>query len=310
MEIRDSNGAGRLSLRTQTLVAFTAVYLIWGSTYLAIRFAIQTLPPFLMAGVRFVIAGACVYVWLRARGTPRPTLRQWISTAITGALLLFTGNGAVVWAEQRVTSSVVALLLATTPSWMVLLDWLRPGGARPDRMTIIGLLLGLAGIVLLIGPSNLASSAQIDLVGAIVVIFAALSWAAGSIYGRHADLPKSPFLSTGMQMLSGGALLLIASVFSGDWTRLHIEAISWQSVTAFVYLILFGSFMAFSAYVWLLKHAPASRVSTYAYVNPVVAVFLGWALANEPITPQTLLAAAVIIGAVVVIITFQKPVAH
>ncbi len=296
--------------RTQTIVAFAAIYIIWGSTYLAIRFAIQTLPPFLMAGVRFVFAGGVLYLWLRARGAPRPTLLQWRNTAIVGALLLFTGNGAVVWAEQRVTSSVVALLLAMTPFWMVMLDWLRPNGTRPTRMTLIGLLFGLAGIVLLIGPGNLVTGNQIDLLGAVTVIFAALSWAAGSIYARHAELPKSPFLSTGMEMLGGGVLLLIASVISGDWTRVRVDAISSQSLLAFGYLIVFGSFMAFSAYVWLLKHAPASRVATYAYVNPVVAVFLGWALANEPVTIQTLLAAAVIIAAVVIIITFQKPAQH
>jgi drug/metabolite transporter (DMT)-like permease len=295
-----------LSMRVQLIAAFAAVYVIWGSTYLAIRFAIQTLPPFLMAGTRFVIAGAMLFAWARLRGAPRPTARQWLGAAVVGLLLLGTGNGAVVWAEQRVVSSVVALLLAVTPIWTALLDWLRPGGARPGRGEIAGLVLGFAGIVLLIGPGNLASGTSIDLLGAVVVLLASLSWAAGTIYARYAKLPNSPLLSTGMEQLAGGAFLLIASVLAGDWGRVRFDAISTSSITAYLYLVFVGSLIAFSAYVWLIKHAPPSRVATYAYVNPVIAVFLGWALASEPLTAQTLIATAVIVAAVALIITNKR----
>jgi drug/metabolite transporter (DMT)-like permease len=243
---------------------------------------------------------------MRLRGAPRPTRHQWLATGIVGALLLVAGNGVVVWAEQRVTSSVVALLLAITPAWMTLLDWLRPGGVRPTRGVTIGLLMGFAGIVLLIGPGKLADSDSIDLVGALAVLGASFAWAVGSIYARHARLPASPLLSTGMEMLTGGLLLLGASVLAGDWTRIHVDSISARSLLAYGYLIGIGSLVGFTAYAWLLKHAPPARVATYAYVNPVIAVFLGWALAGEPLTLQTLIAAAIIVGAVAVIITYRK----
>ncbi|MCL5276092.1 MAG: drug/metabolite exporter YedA [Chloroflexi bacterium] len=299
-------GTAGLSSRVRLIGAFAAIYLIWGSTYLAMRFAIETLPPFLMAGVRFLLAGGALYAWMRWRGAPRPAPRQWAAAAVVGALMLFAGNGGVVWAEQRITSSIVALLLAMTPLWMMLLDWLRPRGVRPTRGSAAGMALGLAGIALLIGPDNLISGNHIDLLSAIVVLLAALAWAAGSIYTRHAHLPDSPLLSTSMQMLVGGALLMTTATLTGDWSRMRIDAISLRSILAVAYLVLFGSLIAFSAYIWLLRHAPASRVATYAYVNPVIAVFLGWALASEPLTPQTLIAAAVIIGAVAIIITCQR----
>ena len=299
-------GTAGLSSRARLIGAFAAVYLIWGSTYLAMRFAIETLPPFLMAGVRFLLAGGALYAWMRLRGAPRPAPRQWAAAGVVGALMLFAGNGGVVWAEQRITSSIVALLLAMTPLWMMLLDWLRPHGVRPTRGSVAGMVLGLAGIALLIGPDNLVSDSPIDLLSAIVVLLAALAWAAGSLYTRHANLPDSPLLSTSMQMLVGGVLLMTTATLTGDWSRMHVDAISLRSILALVYLVLFGSLTAFSAYIWLLRHAPASRVATYAYVNPVIAVFLGWALASEPLTLQTLIAAAVIISAVAIIITYQR----
>jgi len=211
-----------------------------------------------------------------------------------------------VYAEKTVASSVVALVLAITPLWMTLFDWWRPGGMRPGRAEFIGLGLGLAGMVLLIGPSNLTNAPRVDPLGAVLVVFASLSWAIGSIYSRYAHMPSSPLVSTGVEMLSGGAVMLLLSVLAGDWTNFHIEQVTPVSWLAWAYLVV-AALLAFSAYVWLLKHAKPTRVATYAYVNPVIAVFLGWALASEPITPQTLIAAAIIVAAVVIIITYHRP---
>ncbi len=287
--------------RWRVLAAFAAIYLIWGSTYLGIRFAIETLPPFLMAGVRFIVAGTALYGWLRLRGVPRPTRANWAAAALVGALLLLGGNGIVTWAEQRVPSGLAALLVATVPLWMVLLDWLRPGGTRPSGQVILGLACGLAGMALLIGPTDLAGNGALDPVGALALVLATLSWSVGSLYSRRASLAQSPLLATGMEMLMGGLLLLAAGSLTGEWARLNLGGVSLLSVAALGYLIVFGSLIAFSAYVWLLRVTTPARAATYAYVNPVVAVFLGWALAGEPLNARILLAAAIIIAAVVII---------
>ena len=287
------------------IAAFIAVYTIWGATYLGIRFAIETIPPFLMAGSRFVIAGAVLYAWMRLSGAPAPTRMQWRATTMIGALLLLGGNGVLAWAEQLVPSGLAALIISTVPIWMVLLDWLR-GGARPTAGISIGLVLGLVGIALLVGPANLAGGNQLNTLGVIVLLFASLSWATGSLYARRASIPSTPLLATSMEMLTGGGLLLLAGLVAGEGGQLRLDQLSLRSVVAFGYLVFFGSLVGFSAYTWLLRVSTPARVSTYAYVNPVVAVFLGWALAGEALTPQTLLAAAVIITAVVVITTGQS----
>ncbi|MBI5030910.1 MAG: drug/metabolite exporter YedA [Chloroflexi bacterium] len=286
------------------MAALGAVYIIWGSTYLAIRFAIETLPPFLMAGTRFLIAGAILYAAMRFSGVQAPKRVHWRSTAIIAALLLFGGNGGVVWAEQFVPSSVTAVIIATTPLWMVLLDWWR-NGVRPTTGVVIGLLLGLVGIALLVGQGKLDGGNQINPIGAGVLIFATLSWAVGSFYARYAKLPSAPLLGTGMEMLVGGVLFLIAGSVTGEWGRLRLEQVSLQSLVALGYLIVFGAIVAFSAFTWLLRVTPLSIASTYAYVNPVVAVFLGWALAGETLTLQTLMATVVIVTAIVFITTRQ-----
>jgi len=283
--------------------AFAAVYLIWGSTYLAIRFAIETVPPFLMAGARFLLAGVVLYAWMRLRGRSRPTYYHWISAAIVGGLLLLGGNGGVVWAEQRVPSGLTALLITCVPLWMALLNWLRPGGVRPSVAVATGLLAGFGGVTLLVGPGEFAGGAHVDPVGGLVLLLASLSWAAGSLYSRYARFPDSALLATGMEMIAGGALLLLASAATGEWARLDLGAVSLTSLVSFAYLIAFGSLVGFTAYIWLLRVSTPARVSTYAYVNPVVAVFLGWAFAGEPLTPRTLIAAAIIICAVVLITT-------
>ncbi len=291
--------------RWRIATAFAAIYLIWGSTYLGIRIAIETFPPFLMAGIRFSVAGIILYVWSRWRGAPLPSRSHWFAATVVGGLLLLGGNGGVVWAEQHVPSGLTALLIGTVPLWMALLDWLRPGGAKPPKGVIVGLTLGFLGMAILVGPVELAGGDHVDLVGAAVLIFASLSWATGSLYSRRAQLPASPLLATGMEMLAGGALLLIASLLAGEWTRLVPSALSLRSWLALGYLIAFGALIGFTAYIWLLRVTTPAHASTYAYVNPVVAIFLGWAFAGEPLTARTLLAAAVIVAAVVIITTYR-----
>ena len=290
--------------RVKVLAAFAIVYVIWGSTYLAISFGVQTLPPFLFAAVRFLLAGAILYVFARLRGAPRPTRIHWRSALVIGGLLLLGGNGLLVFAERTVPSGIAALIVSTSPIWMTLLDWIRPGGARPRFPVIVGLAIGFAGVALLIGPNALHGN--LPLVGALVVVAGSIGWAAGSVYSRYAPFPKEPLLGSGIEMLAGGALLLALSLVTGEAGQVHLRAISMRSTLALVYLILFGSIVAFSAYTWLLRNVALSRVSTYAYVNPMVAVFLGWAFNGETISGQTLIAAAVIVAAVIVITTFRQ----
>ena len=276
-----------------------SVYIVWGSTYLAIRFAIETIPPFLMAGIRFLIAGSMLILWRLIRGDSAPSLQQWRSATIIGIFLLVGGNGGVVWSEQYVPSGVAALLVGTAPLWMILLDSLRPDGRRASWLSILGLILGFVGITILIGPTSPTNSSEnIDLIGAGVLILASFFWSIGSLYSRQAILPSSPLLGTGMEMLTGGAGLLLLGILTGELKRLNIMSISAQSLLGFFYLIVFGSWIGFSAYTWLLRAAPTPWVSTYAYINPVVAVILGHLLAAEPLTPRILIAATIVVGSV------------
>ena len=296
-----SHGAKQEPSRMGVMAAFASVYVIWGSTYLAIRYALETLPPLLMAGARHTLAGGILYVALRLSGGVRPKALHWRSAAIIGALLLLGGNGGVCWAEQTVPSGLAALLVTSVPIWMVLMNWLRRDGVRPGILEIVGVALGLVGVVILIGSENLVHGGPVNRMAALVLIAASLSWAIGSIYSRHAPLPESPLSATAMEMLCGGALLLLSGAISGEGARLALENVSLRSVLSLGYLIFFGSLVAFSAYVWLLRVSTPARVSTYAFVNPVVAVVLGYVLAGEPLTPRTMVAAAVIVTAVVLI---------
>jgi drug/metabolite transporter (DMT)-like permease len=291
-----------LAMPARLLLAFAAVYLVWGSTYLAIRFAVETLPPLLMAGARFIIAGAILLLWARLReGFRSPSRREWLTGLVGGALLLLGGNGAVVWAEQRVPSGIAALLVAIVPLWMVLIDWMRPSGRRPAALVFVGLALGLVGLALLVGPDALGSGGDIDPVGAVVLIFGSLSWAAGSIYTRSAPRPSSANAASGAQMFAGGMCLLVVALAGGEGARLDLANASTRSLLGFAYLVTFGSLIGFTAYVYLLAHTTAAKAATYAYVNPVVAVLLGWAFAGEPITARTLVAATVILASVAII---------
>ncbi len=285
--------------RARIALAFAAVYLVWGSTYLAIRFALETLPAFSMAGVRFVISGAVLYVFARLRGAPAPTGVQWRSAAIVGAALLLGGNGGVVFAEKTVPSGMAALLVATMPLWMAGLHGASIGRLPRGRIAL-GLAVGFIGVAVLVGPG--VTGEGVSLIGVGALLFASLSWAAGSLYARRAPLPESSILSTGMEMIAGGALLLGAGGVVGEWGALAGAAFSTRSMLALGYLVAFGSLIGFTAYIWLLRNTTPARVATYAYVNPLVAVLLGWALAGEVLSWRIALAAGIIVGSVMLTI--------
>ena len=292
----------------QLALAFAAVYLIWGSTYLAIRFAIETLPPLLMAGVRFTVAGGVLYGWMRLRGAPAPPRRGWVAVGVPAFLMILVANGGVSWAEQTVPSGIAALTVATTPLWMVVLARLHPREDDPTRHEWAGVVAGLVGVAFLVAPGDQILGRGIDVLGFAALLLASLAWASGSIHNRFASLPGPQLLSTAMTMLLGGVLLVVASAGIGELRGFDPAAVSTSSLLALGYLVVMGSIVAFSAYIWLLKRARPALVGTYAYVNPVVALVLGWTLADEPLTPRALLAATVILGSVVVVNrTRQRP---
>jgi drug/metabolite transporter (DMT)-like permease len=291
---------------TMVLLAFAAVYAVWGSTYLAMRIGIESFPPLLLAGLRHFVVGVVLYPLLRWRAKFKPTGTNWKAALVTGALLLFIGNGGVCYSEKTVPSGVAALLVAMVSFWMVIVDWLRPGGARPVLRVIMGLLLGFGGLVLLIGPAHLGGSERVDPGGALVLVVASFAWACGSIYSKHGGMPSSAFLGVAMQGLCGGTMLLIGGWLMGEFHGLHLSAITMRSWLALGYLILFGSGIGFSAYLYILRESTATRVATYAFVNPVVALFLGWLFVGEPLTRRTGIAAAIILTAVILVITARR----
>jgi drug/metabolite transporter (DMT)-like permease len=288
---------------TLIILAFAAIYLIWGSTYLGIRIGIESFPPLLLAGARHLLTGLILYPILRWKTRIQPTLAHWRTAVVTGVLLLFIGNGGVCVAEGTVPSGVTALLVATVSLWIVLIDWLRPGGARPLPRVVAGILMGLAGLVLLVGPAHLGGSGRIDPKGSALLVIASLAWAFGSLYSKHGSLPSSPFLGVAMQSLAGGSALCITGLITGEVSAFHFAAITLRSWLALGYLIVFGSGLGFTAYIYLLRNTAAARVGTYALVNPVVALLLGWLFVGESITLRTILAAGVILTAVLLVIT-------
>lgn len=286
---------------------------MWGSTYLAIRVAVETMPPFLMAGLRFITAGTLLYGWLWFTKQIRPTPRQWLDNAIVGGLLLLGGNGLVAWAEQKIPSGIATLIISIGPLFIVAADWLvllvgrdATRGARPTVATLIGIVLGCLGLAWLVGP-DLGSGAGTALdpwrVGGL--LFACVAWSAGSIYTRYARQPAEPLTASAIQMLLGGGWLLLTSAALGEPTRFDPASVSLPSIGAWLYLVFVGSLIGFTTFVWLMKHSTPALVSTYAYVNPIVAVFLGWLLLGEAVGPRLLLASAIIIVGVA-IITAQK----
>jgi drug/metabolite transporter (DMT)-like permease len=287
-------------------LAFAAVYILWGSTFLGIRIAIESFPPLAMAAIRHSLVGLILYPILRIKTGIRPTAGNWWTTAVTGVSLLCIGNGGLSWAEQKVPSGIAALLVATISLWLVILDWLRPRGIRPAPRVFVGLILGFAGMALLVGPANLGGSRRIDLVGTGVLVIASFVWACGSLYSKQRVMPASPLLVVAMQSLAGGAVLWIAAIVSGEVRELHFAAISGRSWMALIYLVVLGSGVGFTAYLYILEKSTPSKVATYAFVNPVVALFLGWMIVGETITPRTAIAAAVILTAVILVISAPR----
>ena len=289
-----------MSRKATTLAALGTVYILWGGTYLGIRLAVATIPPYLMAGTRFLVAGLIVYLAARLTGAARPRPEHWRDAGIAGALLLMGGNGLVSWAEQRVPSGIAALLVATVPLWMILISLTGKERKRPGALTLAGILLGFAGIGLLVLPQG-GGAGRIDPVGVAVLVLASFLWSLGSLYSRRARMPASPLLAVAMQMIVGGALMLAASGCLGEWSRLDPAQVTLRSLLGMGYLILFGSIIAYNAYIWLMKNADPTWVSTYAFVNPIVAVFAGWLIANERLTLQALWATVIIVLSVVLI---------
>jgi drug/metabolite transporter (DMT)-like permease len=290
--------------RLSVAAALVALYLIWGSTYLAILIALETLPPFLTAGVRFLVAGALLYGWARFQGAPTPERRQWGSAAWIGGLMFLVGNGGVVWSETRIPSSLTALLIAMVPMWFAVLEWVwlkqRPGFART-----IGLLIGLGGVALLVDPAGYRGGA--DPLAALAVAASAFAWATGSLCSRRALLPSSGSMATATQMIAGGVFLLALGAASGEAAALDVARVSLASVLAAIYLLVFGSLVGFTTYAWLLRVTSTGVASTYAFVNPAVAVALGWGLAGEAVNGRILVAGGLIIVAVVILTVYRRP---
>ena len=283
------------------VAAFAAVYVIWGSTYLGIRYAVESIPPFLMAGSRNLAAGLLLYALARARNNAPPSLVEWRGAAIAGGLMLALGNGGVTWAEQVIPSGVTALLVALTPVWMVLLDWLRPGGNRPRPFVVMGLLVGFLGVALLARGGENHSSRAYDW-GVAALMMASMGWACGSIFNRHARKPASPLLGVAMQMIAGGTLMLGFAAMRGEAAQFSIDRVTGLSAGSWLYLTAAGSMVGYTAYVWLLHASTPARVATYAYVNPFIAVILGCTIGHETFSHELFVAGILIITAVILIV--------
>lgn len=292
--------------RTQVLLAFLAVYVLWGSSYIAIRVAIESVPPFLMAGGRNLVAGTLLGLWAVGRGRARVTRTEVGATAITGLLMLCLGNGTVTWGEKYTASGRVALIVSMTPVWFVLIEWLRPGGTRPSRLLLTGLAIGASGVALLVGADALSGTHdRFATLAELVVLGGSLSWALGSMWSRQAPLPKENAVASSLQMMFAGSYLLAFGLLRGEWADFQLAAITSRSWVALVYLVLGPSIIGYSAFTWLLKNTTPARAGTYGYVNPVIAVFLGWLIANEAVTGRMVLATAIIISGVA-LITFAR----
>ncbi len=296
----------KFSERTVRLAAFAAIYLIWGSTYLGIRLLAETLPGLSMVGVRFFVAGLLLYLFARWRGAPAPAGREWRSAIVTGVLMLAGGTGGVVLAIRNLDSGLVALLVGMLPLWIAFLMWFWPasrqtGSGAPSLRVVASLLIGFFGVAILAAPSDILGGEPIHLPAVLVTVFACLSWAVGSLYSRTATLPRSPHLVSGIQMLAGGVAMLAWGLLDGEWRSFDLQAVSLTSALALLYLIVFGSLIAFSAYSWLIRTTEPTLVITYAYVNPVVAIFLGWLIADEAVSARILIAAVLIIGSVILV---------
>ena len=285
--------------RLAVAAAFGAVYLFWGSNFLAIRFAVETIPPFLLMGVRSLIAGVCFLAWGILRGDYDVRPRQLGYAAFTGALLFLVGQGGLAWAQQRVPSGLAALVMTTIPLWMVVIEW-RISGAPPRRATWLGLAIGFAGIALLVAPSGGTHPLLPGPLPVVVMLASGFGWALGSVASRRLSLPRSLAVTAGLQLVTGSVLLCAFSWITGEWAQpIHP---SWRSLLAVAYMIVFASLVTLTAYLWLLRVSTPAMVGSYAFVNPIVAVFAGWAFAGETVTARMLIAAAVIVAGVALIV--------
>ena len=287
--------------RARLLAAFTAIYFIWGSTYLFIKFAIQDIPPFLVGASRFVVAGSVLYLWARLSTGVKPEKQHWRDGIILGVFLLGVGNGCVVWAEQHISSGITALIVAIVPLLVVIIDWLRPGGRHPGAAALTGVVVGLFGMALLIGPSALLGARDVDPVGAAVLFFGSLSWSAATVFGKRARVPPAPLLASAIQLLGGALFLIVVAVIAGEPARVQLAEIPPRAFLSVAYLAVFGSIVAYTAYSWLLRVAAPAKIATYAYVNPIVAMFLGWLFASEEMSLRVLIAAAIVLAGVALI---------
>src|ERR1700730_17074187 len=292
--------------KTQLVLAFAVVYLVWGSTYLGILFAIQSIPPFLMAGARFVRAGLIMFVIAGTQGPLRSTWAEWKTAVIVGACLLVGGNGGVTISEKFIETGLASLIVATVPIYITLPGWLTGITPRPQPIVWLGLAGGFLGVAILLGPALRFSGTGHPAIGMSILLVGSFLWSAGSLYSRTAKHSASPFLAAAQQMFCGGVLLMIAGLCAGEAKHFHPANITTLSLGAFAYLVLIGAIVGYTAYFWLLRHCDPAKVATYAYVNPIVAVMLGALFAQETITLRTLLAAALIIGSVALIITVQQ----
>lgn len=288
--------------RLKVLAAFAAVYFVWGSTYLAIRFVMDTLPDISTIGIRFFVAGVILYAFAWSRGRHRATARQWRGASLVGVLLLLGGNASVVWSMQSLSSGLAALLVAMEPIWLAILMWILPGiDVKPGRLTFAALGLGFAGAAFLAAPGDVWGRQAVPLAPVVVLTFGGISWAYGSLISRGLDLPPSPWTTSAIQMMSGGAAMIVFGVLRGEWAGFDPQAVSAVSVGAFFYLVVCGSLVAFSSYSWLIRTVEPTLVATHTYVNPVVAIYLGWWLADETVGPRTLAAAVLILSSVVIL---------
>ena len=286
----------------RTILAFAAIYIIWGSTYLAIRYAIETIPPLMMIGARSLAAGIILYVFSRFKNTEKIRRENILPLITIGALFFLIGHGLVAWGQQYVPSGMAAVLVSAEPLWIIGIEWFFLRDIRVKRRGVIGLFLGFAGIVYLIIASTDFSASDGNLLASVLIVVATLAWGGGAVYSRVAKVPKSTILSSGMELIFGGILVLIASFILGEPSHFELSKVTLKSFLALVYLITFGSVIAFSAYTWLLGHTSATRISTHTFVNPVIAVFLGWLIANEEITAALLVATVVIIISVYLVL--------
>jgi drug/metabolite transporter (DMT)-like permease len=294
--------------RIRIIIAFVALYLVWGSTYLGIRFAIETIPPFLMAGARFLLAGMIMFAIAWSQGAYKSSWANWRVSLVVGACLLLAGNGGVTISEQYIDTGLAALIVAIVPIYIVILSWATGMTSRPAPIVWLGLVGGFVGVGILLGPALRFSSnsGRHPAIGMSILLVSSFIWSAGSLYSRSAKHAASPFLTAAQQMLCGGLLLLLTGIVTGEMRRFHPASVSILSLASFIYLVIIGAVVGYTAYIWLLRHCDPAKVATYAYVNPIVAVLLGAAFAGETVTPRVLIAAALIIGSVAIVITVQQ----